>query len=97
MNTNPAWVNAKYEGWFIGCDTGAYMEPYIRIATTKGYKKILNPVWMQEMIPTEMRATKQLSMAWIRLTLDDGITELDMPNWWPKENNTYFHEGKPKR
>src|ERR1700731_1136763 len=93
-----AYKNAVYEETFVWRDIlGDACEPYIRIATTKGYKKIVSPIWMQEMIPSEMRKTKQLSLAWLRITLDDGITELDMPDWWPKHKNLYFHEAKPKR
>jgi len=99
MKSNPAYVNATYAGSFVWRDTGDWIQPYITICLTKGVKKVLNPVWVNAKIPSEMRATKQLSLAWLRLVLDDGLNESDLPNWWPKENNLYFHENEtqPKR
>jgi hypothetical protein len=95
MKPNPAWVNAAYKGNFLWRNVADDTEPYIRIATTQGWRKALNPVWLGRFVPLEMRTTKQLTLAWLRITLDDGLTELDVPDWWPEHVDLY--ETKPER
>ena len=92
MKSNPAYVNAKYEGEWIWRHNA--MSPYITVLLTKGSKKILNTIWLEQNLPFEMRHSKQLSLAWLRLVLDDGLMIEQLPDWWPKMNNQYFHRNE---
>lgn len=88
MKLNPEWVNAKYEGSFIWRDTGDDMKPYIQIAAIQGFRTVINPVWLHNVLtqlPWELwnpnSHDKKAISAWINLTHDVSVTTDDLPDY----------------